>query len=536
MRADSSDNRNRQNKMLRLVFVALITVQTTFGAKILAFVPTGVKSHHLVFQPTLRALADRGHEVTYFTNIPIENPHPKTFRQILIENKLYTSFEKALPGATLSSFGDLSVARINAVFCDIGLQVTEYAFEHPEGRKLIESTEKFDLIIHEALFLNEAVVGLQHRFQAPGVMMIPLADNAWINHMSGLDDNPSYMIDFKTDLTDRLTFFERLINVYTLAATLFISHYKLGRMQEMMDRRLNYTGWETRPSIKELLGDIALVLMNSHHSVGYNYPRAPHVKDIGGMNIRPLKPLPKELAQMLDDSHEGVIYFSLGSNLDLSHNSSAKVRQAFANVFAKLKHRVLWRLSDKKSCVISKNVHVSAWFPQQEILAHKNIKLFISQGGMLSTTEAVNSGVPVIGIPFFGDQRKVVNQFQQAGFGIRLDKYNLTETSIMWAITEILNNEKYKKTALKHQALFRDRPMSPVDESVYWIEYILRHGNILKPVSTKMPFYKLYLIDVFAFLGLMLISSLVILKKCISFALTQCGISGQKQQLRKKNQ
>lgn len=41
--------------------------------------------------------------------------------------------------------------------------------------------------------------------------------------------------------------------------------------------------------------------------------------------------------------------------------------------------------------------------------------------------------------------------------------------------------------------------MSPVKEAVYWIEYVAKYGKVLQPASAHMPFYQLYLIDVFAF-------------------------------------
>lgn len=68
-----------------------------------------------------------------------------------------------------------------------------------------------------------------------------------------------------------------------------------------MDKYFNYTGWETRPAISKLVADQSLILVNSHHSVGYSYPRAPHVKEVGGINLRPVKPLPKVISNNAND-------------------------------------------------------------------------------------------------------------------------------------------------------------------------------------------------------------------------------------------
>ncbi|BET02818.1 glucuronosyltransferase [Nesidiocoris tenuis] len=506
---------------LAILLAAVCLVYSAKSAKILVFIPFPMKSHHFAFQPIIRELAERGHQITYVTAVPMEKPMPANMRQILVPNIHSEILSKnILPGFT--GFGQMPTPQMSWAFSKVGQAVMEATLSTAQAQEIIHSNDAYDLIIHESFFVSEPVTALQHRFGAPGVALMPLADSSWLNQNSGLTDNPSYMIDFKTDFTDKLTFFERLHNTYHLASTLLVSYYHLHIMQGIMDKYFNYTGWETRPAISKLVADQSLILVNSHHSVGYSYPRAPHVKEVGGINLRPVKPLPKDLEKLLDDSPQGVIYFSLGSNINMAEVSSAEIRDAFSKVFGRLKERVLWKWSGKDYPKVPANVHMSDWFPQQDILVHKNIKLFITHGGLLSTTEAVNSAVPLLGIPFFADQRKNLNQVVSAGFGLRLDYENLTEASISWGINEVLNNQKYKQQAVKQMELFKDRVMTPVEESVYWIEYVLRNGKALQPVSVGMPLYQLYMLDVFSAIVVSLIVVTYAAKRIICSLISLC--------------
>lgn len=97
----------------------------------------------------------------------------------------------------------------------------------------------------------------------------------------------------------------------------------------------------------------------------------------------------------------GFIFFSLGSIVKPKEMPEA-TRVKFIKVFSKLKQRVLWKW-DAEMPDAPPNVMVRKWLPQQDILGHPNIKLFMSHGGLLSIQESVYHGVPVLGLPVFGE-------------------------------------------------------------------------------------------------------------------------------------
>lgn len=76
-------------------------------------------------------------------------------------------------------------------------------------------------------------------------------------------------------------------------------------------------------------------------------------------------------------------------------------------------------------------------------VAHRNIKLFIYQGGIQSTEETVHYGVPVIGFPIFWDQMYNVQYITKLGIGIHLHRNNISKESIETAVHEVINNKRY---------------------------------------------------------------------------------------------
>jgi glucuronosyltransferase len=61
----------------------------------------------------------------------------------------------------------------------------------------------------------------------------------------------------------------------------------------------------------------------------------------------------------------------------------------------------------------------------------------------LSSLEAITSGVPVVGIPVYADQRRNIAQAVMGGYGLLIDFNNITTESLIWAIQEAIESPKY---------------------------------------------------------------------------------------------
>lgn len=71
----------------------------------------------------------------------------------------------------------------------------------------------------------------------------------------------------------------------------------------------------------------------------------------------------------MDEAKEGVIYFSLGSNIP-DGQLPEHIRDAFVTAFSKLKQHVLWKIKVDSIPGLSSNVKLLQWAPQQDILGN----------------------------------------------------------------------------------------------------------------------------------------------------------------------
>ncbi|CAH2058056.1 unnamed protein product, partial [Iphiclides podalirius] len=125
----------------------------------------------------------------------------------------------------------------------------------------------------------------------------------------------------------------------------------------------------------------------------------------------------------------------------------------------------------------STKIKVFKWLPQSDLLRHPNVKVFITQGGLQSTDEAITAGVPLVGIPMLADQWYNVEKYVYHKIGVKLDFENLTEIQLRKAIIEVAENKSYRNNIKKLRSLMQDQPQTPLERTTWWIEYVLRHGG-----------------------------------------------------------
>lgn len=131
--------------------------------------------------------------------------------------------------------------------------------------------------------------------------------------------------------------------------------------------------------------------------------------------------------------------------------------------------------------------------------AHPNVKVFISHGGLIGTQEAIFYGVPVIGVPIYGDQYNNLLQAEQIGFGKILEFHHICEENLETALNEVLTNDSYRIKAKDISVIFKDRPLSALDTAMFWIEYVIRHNgaNYIKSPARDFNWIVYTMLDVY---------------------------------------
>lgn len=212
---------------------------------------------------------------------------------------------------------------------------------------------------------------------------------------------------------------------------------------------------------------------------------------------------------------DGVIYFSMGSNINSANLPAAKL-SAILTVFGELRQKVLWKWEADSLPGQPDNVKIAKWLPQDDILSYSSIRAFISHCGKSSVIEAKYHGVPILGIPIYGDQFVNLRSIVEEGWAVAVDYQDLDVVNFRRAVHEILDNVTYGQVARAAADLFKDRPQHPLDTAVFWVEYVLRTNGAkhMRSQAVHLNWFESNSLDVLAIFAI-LIYFTSLLTKCI---------------------
>ncbi|XP_061733728.1 UDP-glucuronosyltransferase 2C1-like isoform X1 [Nerophis ophidion] len=478
-------------------------------------------SHWVNMDILIRELHSRGHNVTivcpsktwyiknntsYYHTVTI--PEDKTMDKDFINSMTFEIMKFKRGSLPLTNLLNLTV-RMFEMFLDAHNVVGELLKDEDLMRRLKDS--KFDLLLTDPCGGGGAIVAKY--------LHLPLVYNVrWLiateGHFAIAPSPLSYIPITGTGYTNKMNFFQRFQNmiVFWIGYTqhnLVIKYI----YQKICDK---YLGPDN--DMHHLLQSADLWLMRVDFVFEFPRPTMPNAIYIGGFQCQPAKPLPDHLEEFMQSSGEhGVILMSLGTFVS---KLPADLTEEIATAFAKLPQKVIWRYKGAKPSTLGNNTLLVDWMPQNDLLGHPKMKLFVAHGGTNGLQEAMYHGVPIVGIPLFFDQYDNLVRLSERGAAIILEFSSLGQENFLKATQEVLTNSSYRKNIQRLSRLHRDQPIAPLDNAIFWIEFVMRHKGAahLRTESYKMPWYIYYSLDVYLFLAGVVVTGLIMFwttSKCL---------------------
>nr|prf ecdysteroid UDP-glucosyltransferase [Spodoptera littoralis nucleopolyhedrovirus] len=481
-------------KMIILV-VSLHVLRNSAAVRVLCMFPTPSYSHQTVFDVYVNALLRRGHSLVVIspkihnhnhghrhhrhenlTEIDVGSVTNNFFKRLLQDSKVSRKRGIVSDSSTVTRVNYLGLARM------ISAQ-----FEHEQVKRLLRSNQTFDVIVIEA-FVSYPLI-LSYFFKDTPVIQISSGHGTAENFetMGAVARHPVYYPNMWRDRFKGLSVWQTVRQVFT-EIRLYMEFSQLDADQSAMMKR--QFGSKV-PDVDALRKNVHMMFVNTHPVFDTNRPVPSNVQYLGGIHIDPAvtsvaDEIDNDLAEFLENSTMGVVYVSLGSSVRASDMDS-NMLNVFVETFRSIPYRVLWKVdkSDKIFDNIPSNVLIQRWFPQRRVLKHRNVKVFITQGGVQSTDEAIDAGVPMFGVPIMGDQFYNVYMYETYGIGRGVDTLTVDARQLTEIVMDVADNEKYKNGTLWLRDAIMDQPMRPLEKAVWYTEHVARRKGAKKHLGTR---------------------------------------------------
>ncbi|KAH9514489.1 hypothetical protein Btru_025425 [Bulinus truncatus] len=266
--------------------------------------------------------------------------------------------------------------------------------------------------------------------------------------------------------TDTMTFSQRLIAFLIQSATVIFELFSF------TDAVRRYAPDKPYMPIRELTSKAEIVLVESDPILDYPKVSLPNVKLIGGTAVTQAVPLVEPFKSFVDSADRGMVVVSFGSYIvDLPQPVYAKMLAAFQ----KLQMKVVWRVNVTSPS--PDKILTSSWIPQNDLLGHRNVKLFVSHCGQSSQYEALFHGVPTLCVPIFLDQTYNAERARSKGYGLTIDLKKISEDDIVSHIQEITTNPVYMANVQRASEMFKLNYGLPMDKAAFWLDHVIKYGG-----------------------------------------------------------
>jgi len=330
----------------------------------------------------------------------------------------------------------------------------------------------------------------------------------------------SYVPLINTEFTDKMNFIQRLVNycnlvVQQLATKVGTIFFADDLIQAHLVGNPESLGHVTKgTSIYDLQSRAAVWLIRLDFTFEFPRPLMPNMKYIGGFNAMPanLSNIPDKISDFLDSAENGVIVLSMGSMVDQMGMRKASIIAKALNEIER-GYKVIWRykLTPENKSFLDEvldqdKVLVLPWLPQNDLLGHPKVCLFMTHGGTNGLYEAIYHSVPVLGLPLLVDQFDNLVRIERWDAGSHFDITNLKTVEDSYLLSDKVNSvlldDNITKNMKKFSNIHKYRLNNPLDEITFWIEYVINTNGAqhFYSMANELNFFQYHLLDVYAFI------------------------------------
>ncbi|XP_049877723.1 UDP-glucosyltransferase 2-like [Pectinophora gossypiella] len=472
------------------------------SASILALFSSLSYSDHAVFRGLVSQLAQKGHNVVMMTAYPGHFTYPD------VENivELDVGQESAAfwnEWLKLMTNTDDYYTRLRAIN-ELNIRLTIAQIQSKQMQSLlINPNLKFDLVITEADV--PILYAAAEKYQCPHIAITTSSGKIHQYEAKGNPVHPILYPDVNALNYGNLTHWGKIVELNRHIQTKLEYYNNYLPYCEIAAKKL----FGLKKDLLEVEKDIDLLFVAANPLLIGNRPTVPAIIYTDRLHLRPGFSLPQNLQATLDAAKKGVIYFSLGA-VQESEALAPRLLKTLSEAFRELPFTVLWKIGNTTAFDKPDNVITGAWFPQQEVLAHPNVKAFLTNGGPRSLEEALFYEVPIIGLPIVRSRKVFMKEITKHGAGEIVDPYTFDKDELKATISLVAANEQYKRAMSKLKAKVVNEYISGPDNAVWWVDYVLRNGGArhLRAATVGMSSFSYFLLDV---VGILLVGSLVVL-------------------------
>ncbi|XP_005102690.1 UDP-glucuronosyltransferase 2C1 [Aplysia californica] len=350
-------------------------------------------------------------------------------------------------------------------------------------------------------FFRDFVI-LPYMLHVPFSFLCPFHDYVGQRVPISLSSTPLQLNDDFQE--EGMTFFQRLKNSMAHLALFFFHEY--ASSDKLVAK---FAPHRPRISTKEIMSQAEIFIVESDPIMDFARPHLPNTKFVGSTAGTSPKELKEPFKSFMEKSVNGVVVVTFGSSiLEVPDYISSKMVSAFL----KLKQNVVWRV--KLQSPDPGKILTSSWVPQNDLLGHKNTKLFVSHCGMNGQYEGMYHAVPTLCLPFESDMPYNAQRGVAKGFGLKADIREVTDIELLALMREMLENNKYKKNIQKASDLYKELYKLPVNETAFWLDHVMKYGGAyMRSAGQNMPMYQFLALDVLAFVAVVKVFVVVFVYK-----------------------